>query len=148
MHLNLFKTKNENRIDIYYSSMTPTLERVIGIIRQDKPLIYGTCEDEKILLELEDILYFDTVDRRSFAYTSKLACQISQTIGNLEEELSGFGFVRINKSNIVNIYKIKKIKPEANMRIKVLLVNGEYLQINRTYKRSFEKYLIQYRKAL
>lgn len=148
MRLNLFKTDGEEKVNIFYQEMTPVIEKVIRIVHKEKPTLYGTAEGEKTLLELEEILYFDTVDRRSFAYTREAAYQISQSIGSLEEELSEFGFIRINKSNMANIYKIKKIKPEPNMRLKVLLANGEYLQINRAYKRSFEDYLVKIRKTL
>lgn len=99
-------------------------------------------------MEPEDIYYFDTVDRKTFAYTKDKVCQIAKSLSSLEEELSPFGFVRINKANLVNIFMIKKIKPEANMRILAILKNEESLIINRGYKRSFEDYLKTMRNAI
>lgn len=147
-HLHLFQTKEEEKIDIYYRQMTPMLQQVISIVKNEKPAISGTFEDEKILLEPGDIYYFDTVDRKTFAYTKDKICQISKSLAALEEELAPFGFVRINKANLVNIYMIKKIKPEANMRILAILKNEESLIINRGYKRSFEDYLKTVRKSI
>ena len=147
--LNLFKAPEEKeRIDIYYHQMTPVLEKVIAVVKNEKPVLQGYYMDEKELLDLEEIYYFDTVDRRLFAYTKDKTYQLSATIAALEKQLGAFGFVRINKANLVNIYKIRKIRPEANMRITALLKNDEKLQINRSYKRSFEEYLQKVRKTI
>lgn len=105
-HLHLFRTTAEEKIDIYYKQMTPMLQKVISIVKNEKPILSGTFEDEKILLEPEDIYYFDTVDRKTFAYTKDKICQISKSLSALEEELAPFGFVRINKANLVNIFMI------------------------------------------
>lgn len=147
--LNWFQTnKEEERIDIFYHEMTPVLRKVAAVVKNEKPVLTGSTEDEKALLDIEDVYYFDTVDRRTFAYTKDKTYQVSLTISALEEKLSDFGFVRINKANLVNIYQIKKIKPESNMRISAILRNEEKLQINRSYKRSFEEYLKRIRRML
>lgn len=147
--LNWFSAKKEEeRIDIFYHEMTPVLQKVASVVKGEKPVLTGTREEEKELLDIEDIYYFDTVDRRCFAYTKDKTYQLSKTITALEQELSPYGFVRINKANLVNIYQIKKIRPEPNMRISAVLRNGEKLQINRSYKHSFEEYLKKIRRTL
>lgn len=50
-----------------------------------------------------------------------------------EEILSDKDFVRISKSLIVNINKIRSLKPELNRTILVTLCNGELLYISRKY---------------
>lgn len=147
--LNLFKTKaGEERVDIYYSQMTPVVKQIAALVRNEKPILYGIYEEEKCLLDLKEIYYFDTADRRTFAYAKDRVYQVGKTLAMLEEELHAFGFVRINKSNLVNIYMIKKIKPEPNMRIIAVLKNDERIQINRGYKRAFEEYLNDVRKMI
>lgn len=116
--LNLYKAEQgDEQVDIYYSEMTPAIKQIVTIVKSEKPVIYGIYEEEKILVDLEEIYYIDTVDRRTFAYEKDKVYQIMKTLTALEEELSAFGFVRINKSNLVNVYMIKRIKPEVNMRI-------------------------------
>lgn len=147
--LNWFRVKKEEeRIDIFYYEMTPALKKAAAVVNNEKPVLTGVLEEEKELLDPEEIYYFDTVDRRTFAYTRDKTYQVFQTISALEEKLADFGFVRINKANLVNIYQIKKIKPESNMRISAVLRNEEKLQINRSYKHSFEEYLKKVRKVL
>lgn len=149
LKLRMFQTeKSEERIDLYYSEMTPAIKQIISIVKDEKPTLYGTYNEEKVLLDSKEIFYFDTVDRRTFAYTSVQVFQVAKTLTALEEELRAFGFVRINKSNLVNIYMISRIKSEPNMKISAVLKNGEKLQINRGYKREFEDYLNEVRRMI
>lgn len=144
MKLNLFQIKEtqEEHIDIHYHHMTPGIEKVVQLIREDKPALYGISpKEEKVLLDMNAIYYVDSVDKRLFAYTKEQVYRLSGNLQLLEAELADYGYVRINKSNLVNIYKIHKIKPEANMRVMAILDNGEKLYINRSYKRSFQNYL-------
>lgn len=69
--------------------------------------------------------------------------EIDHTLAELEDMLSDYGFVRVSKSYIVNIYKIIKLKPEVNMKICATFENGEKIYINRSYKKSFNDYLIK-----
>ena len=147
--LHLFQTeRGKERVDVYYSEMTSTVNQIAAIVRNEKPVLYGIEEDEKVLLEPSEIYYFDTVDRRTYAYTKEKVYQAVGSLSALEEELKAFGFIRISKSCLINIYMIRRIKPEANMRITAVLKNDEKLQINRGYKRSFEDYLKQVRKSI
>lgn len=147
--LNLFPTKEgSERIDIYYTKMTPMLKQIVSLVKNEKPVLYGMLEGEKYLLDLKDIGYIDTVDRRTFAYTDGQVYQLSGSLAALEEQLGAFGFVRISKANLVNVFWIRAVKPEANMRVLAVLKNGERLQINRSYKRTFEDFLKQVNQTL
>lgn len=55
---------------------------------------------------------------------------------DLEDAYFESGFVRVNKSTVLNVFRIHTIKPELNMRVIAVLDNGERIQINRSYKRN------------
>lgn len=146
MKISLFQNEDirDPRIEIYYGHMTPLVEEVIRIVDGDsltKHLRGVNEKGEQISLVVNEILYFEAVDRRVYAYTDSQVCQVMTTIGALCKELSDIGFVRINKANCVNLYHIESIKPEANMRVRAVMDNGEHLIINRSYKKAFEAYL-------
>jgi len=152
MNVRLFHRKDikEDSVDVYYRNMTPQVEKIVEIAKGNQaPLhIYGENEkEEKVLLKIEDVYYFESVDKRTYAYLMEEVYQVQKSLLLLEGELKVNGFIRINKSNVVNIYKITCIKPELNMRVKANLENGEYLFINRSYKGKFEAYLKQKRGA-
>lgn len=144
MKLNLFQTEQtiEPHIDIHYRQITPVIEKVIQLVQEDKPVLYGVSQrEEKVLLDINSIYYIDSVEKRVFAYTKEEVYRLSGNLQQLEAELAEYGYVRINKSNLINIYKVDRIKPEANMRVMAIFDNGEKLYINRSYKKNFQNYL-------
>ena len=78
-----------------------------------------------------------------------MCVEIKEALRDILEEYSKIGFVRISKSAIVNIYKIKKLQGDINMRVIIFLKNDEKLVMNRSYKNDFYERLndLQGRKA-
>lgn len=151
MKLNLFQTEQtmEPHIDIHYRQITPVIEKVIRLVREDKPVLYGISQrEEKVLLDINAIYYIDSVEKKVFAYTKEAVYRLSGNLQQLEAELADYGYVRINKSNLLNIYKVGRIKPQANMRVMAIFDNGEKLYINRSYKKNFQNYLESRREVL
>lgn len=147
--MKLVLNQNERAVEacvtIEYPQMTPHLERVLDVVRFDESdmSLCGRLEEDDVdvFVPVKSIYYFDSVDKRTYAYQAHAVYRIPHRLAELEVDLDRLGFVRINKSNIVNVYKISAIKPSANMRVHVVLDNGEQLVINRSYKKKFEKYL-------
>ncbi|MGL6201269.1 MAG: LytTR family DNA-binding domain-containing protein [Lachnospiraceae bacterium] len=150
MRVRLFQkeTLTEDQMDIYYRKMTEQIETVLHIVKRDRPQLYGTEEGEKIILSIDQVYYIDTVDKKTFAYLKDKVYQIQGSLSFLEKSLEDHGFCRINKSNIVNIYRIHKVKSEVNMRMKVILDNQEELVISRYYRKIFHNYLTAIRGVL
>ena len=146
------KKNTDEHIDIYCSEMRPVIKQVIDTIKSERPSLPGRPADEdlddgeEIFLDPGDIYYFDHVERKLFAYTEKGVYRLMTTLASVEDQLSPYGFVRISKSNLVNIYKIKQLKPDINMKVYVSFDNGERICINRSYKKSFTEYLQKMRR--
>lgn len=88
-----------------------------------------------------DVLYFESVDNRTFLYTEDNVLEVRQRLYELEVILSDKDFIRISKSQIVNINKIKSLKPELNRTISATMCNGEQLYISRKYVRALRNML-------
>lgn len=143
----------EDRIDIYCKRKTPRIQAIIDFAekgpqsgKQTTPSLAGINNDEKVFLEPEQIYYFEVIDRKTFAYLETQVFQITLSLQELGEQLECYGFIRISKSVLVNIYKIERIKPELNMRLRAILENKEAIIINRSYKASFQAYLNKMRR--
>ncbi|MBI9012209.1 MAG: LytTR family transcriptional regulator DNA-binding domain-containing protein [Clostridiales bacterium] len=144
MKINLFQSKEtEEHIDIYYKEMSPLINRVIAISSAERSsqLIGKNNDGQKVYFEMDQVFYFESVDKKTFAYLKNQIFEVEERLNSIEEELGIHGFIRINKSNVVNIYYIQAIKPELNMRVRAIMENGEYLMINRSYKKNFERFL-------
>lgn len=154
MKLNLYEDKNtaDERVDIYYANMRPAIRQIIDIANSDRPSLKGRPADEDIddgidiILDPDEIYYLDHIDRKLFAYTKTGVYRLMNTLASCEEMLWNYGFVRVSKSNLINIYKIRSLKPDLNMRVYASFDNGERICINRSYKKSFNDYLQKMRR--
>lgn len=97
--------------------------------------------NEICFVNLSDALYFESVDNRTFLYTESDVMEVKQRLYELELMLSPKDFLRISKSQIVNINKISSLKPELNRTILVTMCNGECLYISRKYVRTIRNLL-------
>lgn len=84
-------------------------------------------------LSLEEIFYFESVDERTFVYSRTEVYACDYKLYEVEDKIGKCGFARISKSVVVNIRKIKLIKPQLNGRFEAILDNGERLIVNRHY---------------
>ena len=153
MKLNLYKENDiqNEHVDVYYSNMRPLIRQLVDTVNSDRPSLPGRPADEdlddgeEILLDPKDIYYLDHIDRKLFAYTKNEVYRLMNTLSSCEEMLWNYGFVRVSKSNLINIYRIKQLKPDLNMKVYASFDNGERICINRSYKKSFNEYLLKMR---
>lgn len=139
--MKLIKTKEENLeenyLELHYNKIDDETNAVLDRLRDTLRYIEGMCDEKKVTIALTDIFYMETVDRKTYAYTKDACVEIKETLRDIFEEYSGIGFARISKSTIVNIYKIKKLQGDLNMRVIIFLKNDEKLIMNRSYKNEF-----------
>ena len=154
MKLNLYEDKKmtDEHVDVYYSNMRPVIKQIIDTVNSERPTLSGRPADEdlddgeEIILDPKEIYYLDHIDRKLFAYTSDGVYRLMNTLAVCEDILWNYGFVRVSKSNLINIYKIKQLKPDVNMKVYASFDNGERICINRSYKKSFNDYLQKMRR--
>ena len=77
--------------------------------------------DKHYLISPLEVFYFESVDNRTFLYTETQVLEIKKRLYELEEILSDKDFVRISKSQLVNINKIKLLKTELNRSITAVI---------------------------
>ncbi len=83
----------------------------------------------------------ESVDGKSFVYTSEEVFQVPYSLVQLEEVLNGVNFFRCSKSMIININKVQSLKSLASNRIDATMCNGERIMISRTYASEFRRIL-------
>lgn len=154
MKLNLYENKEDlnEHVDVYYSNMRPVIRQIIDTVNSERPKLKGRPADEdlddgeEILLDPKEVYYLDHIDRKLFAYTKDGVYRLMDTLSSLEETLWNYGFVRVSKSNLINVYKIRQLRPDMNMKVYASFDNGERICVNRSYKKSFNDYLQRIRR--
>lgn len=135
------QTGNSLKVVIQCSKVNDGVLRLKSHIERYDHKLSAKKEEQYFFIDVSDVLYFESVDNRTFLYTVKDVMEIKQRLYELEDWLSEKDFIRISKSLIVNINKIRSLKPELNRTILVTMCNGEYLHISRRYVPAVRKLL-------
>ncbi len=131
---------SEDYIDLYFRQETDEIKDLLQYVNS-RGIINGRIDGGQRRVLPQEIYYIETVDKRTFLYLDKEVIQVEHSLQELEALLGSGGIVRINKSVLVNIFHILKVNADINMRLCLVMENSEKLVVNRTYKKSFMKYL-------
>ena len=127
----------ENYLELHYDEIDEETAAVLERLRPALKYIEGTKDGKKLTVPLADMFYFETVDRKTFGYTKDSCVEVKETLQGIIDEYEKVGFVRISKSSVVNLYKIKRLQGDLNMRTLIYLKNDECLVMNRGYRAEF-----------
>ena len=90
-------------------------------------------------IPIVNLYYVEAVDNKVFLYSAKQVYETRQKLYEIEHLLEEKQFLRVSKSMIVNLMKIKAIKPALNGRFIAVLQNDEEVIISRKYVSALKK---------
>ena len=135
MVLKLLKIKKEEpeQIEIRCHEVTDRVREIVTFIKTTQGQLTGVQDGNQYEIPVTDICYVEAVDNRVFLYTGQQVYETRQKLYELEEVLREKYFLRISKSMLLNLMKIKAIKPALNGRFMAILQSGEEIIISRKY---------------
>ena len=80
-----------------------------------------SSHDKVIVLNIPDICYITPVERHSVVFTKRGEFTTHQSLDMLEERLKNYGFMRVQRSYIVNLNMINEIVPWFNNTVGIKL---------------------------
>ena len=107
--------------------------RIVAMLRVQEQKVTGILDGDWHLLDAKSILYFESVDKRTFCYTRGAVYECPLRLYEIEEKLGGADFLRISKATVVNFRAIQSIHPDFGGRLTVTLENGERQCVSRQY---------------
>lgn len=118
------------------------IKKMIKLLRVGEDY-YINAENERGTrrIEVKNIEYFEALDNDVFAIIGKERYTVIEKLYVLEENLVNMNFIRISKSFLVNLRKIEYVKPLVNSKLKLIMINGDILEVNRTYVKDFKRQL-------
>lgn len=123
----------ETEITICCKYLTSEIEQILSLLRIMDRKLTGVKDGQLHILDVNTILYIDTVDKKTFLYTKTSVYESSLRLYELEQQLEGTDFFRGNKSCIINFDYIRSMKAEFDGRLLVTMNNGEKLVVSRQY---------------
>jgi len=124
---------NETEIVINCKQTDEQVLKILATLRAFDKKLTGIKDGKLFIIDSTHVLYFDTVDKKTFIYTKEDVYEIALKLYELEERLSSSDFFRASKSTIINLNKIKVLKPDFGGRLEITLENNEKLFVSRQY---------------
>lgn len=129
------------QITVACKELTPKIEKILAALRMMDNQITGKLGDEIHLLDLAQIIYIESVDRRSFLYTKDQVYESGFRLYELEQKLEEYGFLRVSKSFLICLRNIQTLRTDINRRIRITMSNGEQIIASRQYADELKKRL-------
>ena len=134
-------TSPDDEIEITISSpenhpQKVTLEKMLSHL---EGFALGEKNNQKYRIFYKDIYYFDHDEDQTTLFTK--SDKFSTTYRLYEVETFSELFVRIHKSAVVNISKIKSFRSTFNGKLEVTLLNDVRLEISRSFVNQLKKAL-------
>lgn len=114
------------------------VDRILSMLNILEERLRVRKNQENFFVQLVDILYIDTVDKKVFVYTKE---QVYETDLKLYELEDRFEFFRISKSCVVNLNQIQSLQAESHRRIKIMMSNSEKIIVSRQYAKELKNLL-------
>ncbi|MEE1102479.1 MAG: LytTR family DNA-binding domain-containing protein [Agathobacter sp.] len=145
MKLKLRLSKNrEKEICDELVSMGVTISEDADLILTEENFHKGEllCKDEtdKIVVELSDILYIESIGKIVYVHTKDKIYTTNSRIYELDSLLPDNSFLRISNSVIINRTYIKRVTPALSQKFYLTLKNGDSVDVTRTYYYKFKEY--------
>ncbi len=128
-------------VEIKCHKVGDEVREIISFIKSRQGVLNGKKDGNVTEIPVWDICYIESVDNRTYIYTGNDCYEIGMRVYELEEMLTKGTFVRIQKGMLLNLMKIKSIKPGLSGRYVALLRNNEEVIISRKYVPDFKQRL-------
>ncbi len=135
MKVRVHKVPNpeSEEVVIHCMEITPEVKDIYTYVETRGAQLSGLVDGVIRLFQLKEVLYFEAVDERVFAYTKEHVYEVKMRLYEIEENYGDYCFMRCSKSIVINLMQLEGIRPALNGRFVAQLNNGEQLIINRSY---------------
>ena len=100
------------------------------------------CRDEEgiVIVNTENICYMESVGHDVYVYAENMQYKTRLRIYQLEKLLPPDQFIRISNSIIIKKNSIRHIKPALSCKFYLTLINGDVVDVTRTYYYKFKEF--------
>lgn len=128
-------------ISVTCRQLTPDVEKILAALRMMNHQLTAKKDGEIYLLDVAQIIYIESVDRKCFIYTADEVYESEFRLYELESQLGEYGFFRASKSFLIRLQSIQSLKADINRKIRVTMSNGEQIIASRQYAEELKKRL-------
>lgn len=128
-------------VTIEYPKLDTKTEYLIKKIKSLDFIISGNYNGKTFAVNISDIYYMETVERKTFLYTKDNIYMTDRKLYEFKEQLKGTAIIQISKSCLMNMDMLYSVKQLRNSQLEATLINGEKLIVARTYLKDIKNIL-------
>lgn len=135
MEVKILKIAKEipETVEIKCHQINAQVSEIAAFVESRQGRITGSCDGMQYEIPIMNIYYVEAVDNRVFLYCSKQIYETKRRLYEIEDILVEKNFLRVSKSVVLNLMKVKAIRPAMNGRFLAILLNDEEIIISRKY---------------
>ncbi len=127
------RSGGENEIILRCETLDEEMLEVLAYLKERTTKIVAYKDGELFMIMPDDIFYVEAVDGKTFIYTREDVFETQDSLSGLVMRYDNAGYIRIGKSQIVNLRHIKKLRSLSDRRIEIQLTSEEKLIVSRHY---------------
>ena len=126
------KDGEEDEIIVKCRNISPEIVQLLNKLKT-QGLLIAYIDNEIHRLYPSDIYYVEAVNNKTFLYGETRVYESKLKLYELEEMLQTNDFLRVSKSLVINLNKLKSFAPTFSGRLEAVMANGERVTISRQY---------------
>ena len=133
--------ERKEQVLIRCHAVTEEVREIAAFVKSRQGSLSGMKDSRQYEIAVSDIYYFESVDGKTFLYTKDQVYETAYRLYELESLLREKAFLRVSKSMLLNLMKIRAIRPALNGRFLAVLHSGEEVIISRSYVKDLKSAL-------
>lgn len=123
---------------VEYPVLDEKARKVLQWVHQLDIQFVGKIDDKLLKIGLDEIYYFETVERKVFIYTKEEVFQLQGSITDVERMMMDSDLVRVSRTCIINTDHLPEIRQLKNSRLEATMDNNEKIIVSRKYLREIK----------
>ena len=140
VRLEMVDSREKEQALIRAVEKTADIVNAVDLLENGSGGISVTRDRSTYFCRLTQIYYIESVDKHTYVYTKEDCYESRDRLYELETKLGTY-YVRISKSMIVNLRKIRNVSAEPGGRMVAVLLNDERVVISRSYVKEIKRRL-------
>ena len=132
---------DRERVLIRCRAVTEEVREIEAFVKSRQGSLSGVRDERQYEVAIADLYYIESVDGKTFLYTTDQVYETPYRVYELERLLKANAFLRVSKSTLLNLMKIRAIRPARNGRFSAVLQSGEEVIISRNYVKDLKSAL-------
>ena len=125
--------ENKELVLIRCHAVTEEVREIVAFVKSRQGSLSGVKDAKRYEIAVSELYYIESVDGKTFLYTKEQVYETPHRVYELESLLRSKHFLRVSKSMLINLMKIRSIQPAFNGRFTAVLQSGEEVIISRNY---------------